>query len=968
MRILFVPLTAVACLAQSVESAVYFNPGNDTHRLAAAAAINDLRRGLPRAVEKILPAFDPVPQIEEPAVGPKRVGTHRALDNSFLDAGRWDVLPDGREIWRAGIRSPGAQAMRVHFRDFNAGDGAVWIHDGETSAGPYTARGIFGDGDFWTEIAAGEALTIEYLPARGSGRAIPFTAAEITHLWLDSTKAGPDEPAVAPCHLDIACQPDWLNAARSVARLTFEKSDLTLLCSGSLLATTDNSMVPYFLTAQHCMDDDATARTVVAYWGYQAPICNGTPPSTRGLKTSVGARYIAGSTYEGGDSTLLRLNSVPDGVLFAGWNVEDPPVGAQVAGIHHPGGDYKRFSVGTRDSDDLTRAVPKQNFFAVRWAQGRTERGSSGSPLFNDRRQVVGTLSHGPKAPPGGTVCDAEPYDYYGRFSVHFRAIRRFLEGSGGGATVNPANQIGGALTSGQTANWSIPAANNPILYNGNSAYRIVVPAQSGRLEIRVSTGTPNVDIDLYVRFGESPAVPQGGNLITADFRSEGQSGEEIVIVTPASNPALREGTYFAALVNRATGRAVSGTIVATVTAAGASSNTLTSGAPRSFRYGAVRNPTLFAGELGYRVVVPQGATSLDVRLATSTPDVDVDLYVRFGEDVTVAGGRVVTDHRSEGDTGDERITINSATSPPLRPGTYFIGLVVATPSRDVTGNISATIGSPAVANPTGPATLQSGRPQAFSLRAVQQPTLFSGNNSMRIEVPPGTGQLEIRLRSADPAVDVDLYVRKDADVDIADGGLLADYSATRDSGNEDLIITLRSQPPLTPGTYWISLVLYTTGRPAAGTVTATLTQAIGTELVAGEPVRFSLSAVDRPTLVTSATYRLEVPGRATRAGFRIVTDTPGVNVDLVVRKDRPAAIVDGQVVFDYASTSDTGEETIIFDAESTPPLSPGTYYATLVLFTTGRSAEGAIVGDYVAGESSAAPVDLKRSVRVAKQ
>src|SRR5687767_4055952 len=57
----------------------------------------------------------------------------------------------------------------------------------------------------------------------------------------------------------------------------------------------------------------------------------------------------------------------------------------------------------------------------------------------------------------------------------------------------------------------------------------------------------------------------------------------------------------------------------------------LTSGVPASFSLPAVDDFTLFNGDSGFRVVVPSGATALHVQLETTTPDVDVDLYVRRG-------------------------------------------------------------------------------------------------------------------------------------------------------------------------------------------------------------------------------------------------------------------------------------------------------------------------------------------------
>lgn len=98
--------------------------------------------------------------------------------------------PGTRRVWRRAIRSPGAVAMRVHFSGFSIGSGRVWLHDGRRHhaqvAGPYTGRGIFGDGDFWSDVIYGDTVVVEYEP-QGSGA---FRIPEISHLW-DRTVLGP---------------------------------------------------------------------------------------------------------------------------------------------------------------------------------------------------------------------------------------------------------------------------------------------------------------------------------------------------------------------------------------------------------------------------------------------------------------------------------------------------------------------------------------------------------------------------------------------------------------------------------------------------------------------------------------------------------------------------------------------------------------------------------------------------------
>jgi hypothetical protein len=106
----------------------------------------------------------------------------------------------------------------------------------------------------------------------------------------------------------------------------------------------------------------------------------------------------------------------------------------------------------------------------------------------------------------------------------------------------------------------------------------------------------------------------------------------------------------------------------------------------------AVSAPTLFGGEKVFRIDVPEGASQLKVQLTTSTPGVDVDLFVRRGEMPEVAGGKVVSDFASTRDGGDESITVNSYTTPALRPGTYFIAMALFTTDRIAECNLTATV------------------------------------------------------------------------------------------------------------------------------------------------------------------------------------------------------------------------------------------------------------------------------------
>ncbi len=69
-----------------------------------------------------------------------KAGIHRALPVDAMSLGAWETTVEGKRVWRLALRSPESAGMRVEFRNFDAGTGKVWLHDGGSqSAGPYTA-------------------------------------------------------------------------------------------------------------------------------------------------------------------------------------------------------------------------------------------------------------------------------------------------------------------------------------------------------------------------------------------------------------------------------------------------------------------------------------------------------------------------------------------------------------------------------------------------------------------------------------------------------------------------------------------------------------------------------------------------------------------------------------------------------------------------------------------------------------
>ena len=219
----------------------------------------------------------------------------------------------------------------------------------------------------------------------------------------------------------------------------------------------------------------------------------------------------------------------------------------------------------------------------------------------------------------------------------------------------------------------------------------------------------------------------------------------------------------------------------------------LVPGQPADFLLGPVDSPTLFTGDFSFRLEVPTDASRLTFTLESVDPDVDVDLFVRFGQDNDLRGG-VITDYSSEGLTGNEEVVITRQSDPPLRTGTYFVSLGVFTTGVGAEGTVTATVELDGEAPlPISGGPLTPGQPADFRLGPVDVPTLFNGNDSFRLEVLTDASRVTLTLSSS---VDVALLVRYGEDNALQDGKLTFDYLSDEVfAGTEEIVI----YPPIRP-------------------------------------------------------------------------------------------------------------------------------------------------------------------------
>ena len=250
----------------------------------------------------------------------------------------------------------------------------------------------------------------------------------------------------------------------------------------------------------------------------------------------------------------------------------------------------------------------------------------------------------------------------------------------------------------------------------------------------------------------------------------------------------------------------------------------LSPGQSVSFRRGPVDNPTIFTGDNSFQLLVPENATSVTFTLESVDPGIDMDLFVRYGEDNDLQNGMVVSDYSSEGLTGNEEIVITRRSDPPLRAGTYFVSVALFETGVVAMATLTAEVErDDTPLPPISGGTLTPGQPSDFRLGPVDSRTLFTGDHSFRLEAPENAARVIFTLESVDPDVDVDLYVRFGEDNMIQNGRPVFDHRSQKLTGNERIGITRRSDPPLRAGTYFVSVLVFDTGVVAEGTITATV-------------------------------------------------------------------------------------------------------------------------------------------------
>lgn len=361
----------------------------------------------------------------------KRVAVAIPINKNINDVGTWITLDNGDLLWQLEISSDKATSLDFTFDKFWLPEGGkFYLYNPTTlnTIGAITSEYLRGNkndpANFSTAYILGDKIILEYYQ--------PSSIQERPIISIDKAYYGYKKIEIAgnpdyknkdmlinedpqfgtsgSCNNTLTYRKygDWKFPGQSTARILIKLPTASYWCSGSLVNTTARDNRPYFLTAHHCLCgyfdaiSNKDASQWVFYWNFSVDsedydrVHTSYEPSRN---TTIGAIVLANDSPS--DFALLKLNQdirlVSSSPNYLGWDVTGNS-GSGGACIHYPSGDIRKISFyNVTPSSSSYNSGTNKNHWAVTWASGTTEGGSSGSPLINQQKRIIGQL-HGGKA------------------------------------------------------------------------------------------------------------------------------------------------------------------------------------------------------------------------------------------------------------------------------------------------------------------------------------------------------------------------------------------------------------------------------------------------------------------------------------------------------------------------------------------------------------------------------------------
>lgn len=334
------------------------------------------------------------------------------------NSGRWIEMEDYR-IWQLVLVSSEAKSLNLLFDRYHLPDGArlyLFSADQSDLLGAFTSRNNQSHGGFASSPVLGDRLVLQYEEPVDAAFRGELSISQVNHdfVGVKALKYGrrPLGHMSGSCNINVNC--DWVNAYRdeknAVCRIIVSGIDL---CTGTLVNNTRNDGTPYVYTAGHCISSNKEANESVFLFNYESPYCGEIDGDASHSLSGSALRAMSDSL----DFSLVELGTKPPAEYrpyYLGWD-RSLQVPDSSATIHHPQGDVKKISIDRHSPRIKTYSYDytKDAFFLIgNWEEGTTEGGSSGAPLLNPDKLLIGSLT-------GGAATCEHPYgDYFARLAI----------------------------------------------------------------------------------------------------------------------------------------------------------------------------------------------------------------------------------------------------------------------------------------------------------------------------------------------------------------------------------------------------------------------------------------------------------------------------------------------------------------------------------------------------------------------
>ncbi|MCD7973436.1 MAG: T9SS type A sorting domain-containing protein [Candidatus Azobacteroides sp.] len=351
---------------------------------------------------------------------PLRFAKKFSVDFTPSNSGVHFITEDGTKIWRVGIRSEGAYSLNVLFTEFQLPEGGklfLYNSDQTKILGAFTEKNNPENLVFPVSPVDGDELVIEYQEPENAPFSAKLRIGEVNHDYINILKRLQD-PKDASCQDDAVCRDDVDKEAQAVCVILVNG---IYLCSGAMINNTEEDGTPFFLTSCHCMDIagktyEQLASTIIVFFNYQSPACNS---GIRGTEEMSMSSTIFRAADKRLDFALIELLEIPPADFrpyYLGWSLADSPSGSYI-GIHQPNGGVKKVaesnsSITLRPDGwlSINGYLYGQMWQVNQWTLGKTEEGSSGSPLLDGDKRFIGALTG------GSSECGNKGSDVYWTF------------------------------------------------------------------------------------------------------------------------------------------------------------------------------------------------------------------------------------------------------------------------------------------------------------------------------------------------------------------------------------------------------------------------------------------------------------------------------------------------------------------------------------------------------------------------